>query len=391
MEKNNNNNKINRRDFFKLAGAGTLASATALYGCSGQKNSSDSESAASGEIPTDKMVYRTNPTTGDRVSILGYGCMRWPTRKRADGNGDEVDQETVNELVDYAIAHGVNYFDTSPVYVQGWSEKSTGIALKRHPREKFLIATKLSNFSNYTRENSIAMYRKSFEDLQVDYIDYYLLHSVGNGGIKTFQARYIDNGIIDFLMEERKAGRIRNLGFSYHGTVDVFDEILAMHDRIHWDFVQIQLNYADWKHASGNNVNAEYLYGELVKRGIPAIIMEPLLGGRLSKLNDHLVGTSETVPTAKQYGFLGFPLCRNVPQCADSTERHDVYGAFAGQPPHFLPSRSLYGSRNGSAGRYGADDARLPHHSMQRLQILHALPLRTGHPGHSAALQPMRQ
>lgn len=130
MEKNNNNNKINRRDFFKLAGAGTLASATALYGCSGQKNSSDSESAASGEIPTDKMVYRTNPTTGDRVSILGYGCMRWPTRKRADGNGDEVDQETVNELVDYAIAHGVNYFDTSPVYVQGWSEKSTGIALK---------------------------------------------------------------------------------------------------------------------------------------------------------------------------------------------------------------------------------------------------------------------
>ena len=123
----------------------------------------------------------------------------------------------------------------------------------------------------------------------MDYIDYYLLHSVGNGGIKTFRARYIDNGMIDFLMEERKAGRIRNLGFSFHGTVDVFDEILAMHDRIHWDFVQIQLNYADWKHASGNNVNAEYLYGELVKRGIPAIIMEPLLGGRLSKLNDHLV------------------------------------------------------------------------------------------------------
>ena len=146
-EKNNkNNSKINRRDFFKLAGAGTFASAAALYGCSGKNNRSDSESAALGEIPTDKMVYRTNPTTGDRVSLLGYGCMRWPTRKRADGNGDEVDQEAVNELIDYAIAHGVNYFDTSPVYVQGWSEKSTGIALKRHPREKFLIATKLSNF-----------------------------------------------------------------------------------------------------------------------------------------------------------------------------------------------------------------------------------------------------
>lgn len=149
MEENNNNknnSKINRRDFFKLAGAGTFASAAALYGCSDKNNRSDSESAALGEIPTDKMVYRTNPTTGDRVSLLGYGCMRWPTRKRADGNGDEIDQEAVNELIDYAIAHDVNYFDTSPVYVQGWSEKSTGIALKRHPREKFLIATKLSNF-----------------------------------------------------------------------------------------------------------------------------------------------------------------------------------------------------------------------------------------------------
>lgn len=391
MEKNNNNNKINRRDFFKLAGAGTLASATALYGCSGQKNSSDSESAASGEIPTDKMVYRTNPTTGDRVSILGYGCMRWPTRKRADGNGDEVDQETVNELVDYAIAHGVNYFDTSPVYVQGWSEKSTGIALKRHPREKFLIATKLSNFSNYTRENSIAMYRKSFEDLQVDYLDYYLLHSVGNGGIKTFRARYIDNGMIDFLMEERKAGRIRNLGFSYHGTVDVFDEILAMHDRIHWDFVQIQLNYADWKHASGNKRQRRISVWRTRKARHTLHHHGTAIGRTSFQTERSLGGTSETAPTAKQYGFLGFPLCRNVPQCADSTERHDVYGAFAGQPPHFLPSRSLYGSRNGSAGRYGADDARLPHHSMQRLQILHALPLRTGHPGHSAALQPMRQ
>lgn len=391
MEKNNNNNKINRRDFFKLAGAGTLASATALYGCSGQKNSSDSESAASGEIPTDKMVYRTNPTTGDRVSILGYGCMRWPTRKRADGNGDEVDQETVNELVDYAIAHGVNYFDTSPVYVQGWSEKSTGIALKRHPREKFLIATKLSNFSNYTRENSIAMYRKSFEDLQVDYIDYYLLHSVGNGGIKTFQARYIDNGIIDFLMEERKAGRIRNLGFSYHGTVDVFDEILAMHDRIHWDFVQIQLNLCRLETCFGQQRQRRISVWRTRKARHTRHHHGTAIGRTSFQTERPLGGTSETVPTAKQYGFLGFPLCRNVPQCADSTERHDVYGAFAGQPPHFLPSRSLYGSRNGSAGRYGADDARLPHHSMQRLQILHALPLRTGHPGHSAALQPMRQ
>ena len=215
--------------------------------------------------------------------------MRWPTLPAPGGDGNVIDQDAVNELIDYAIAHGVTYFDTSPVYVQGWSEKSTGIALKRHPRDRFQIATKLSNFSNYTRENSIAMYRQSFEDLQVDYIDYYLLHSIGNGGIETFRARYIDNGMLDFLMQEREAGRIRNLGFSFHGTVSVFDEVLAMHEKVHWDFVQIQLNYVDWRHASARNVNAEYLYAELEKRHIPAIIMEPLLGGRLSNVPDHIV------------------------------------------------------------------------------------------------------
>lgn len=180
--KENNKKKINRRDFFKLAGAGTLATATALYGCAPKKKNYDSESAVLGEVPTDKMVYRTNPTTGDRVSLLGYGCMRWPTRKRADGEGDEIDQEAVNELVDYAIAHGVNHFDTAPVYVQGLSECATGIALKRHPREKFFIATKLSNFNSeaQTREGALAMYHNSFKELQVDYIDYLLLHSIGS-------------------------------------------------------------------------------------------------------------------------------------------------------------------------------------------------------------------
>ena len=290
MEEHHKNN-MNRRDFLKIVGITTATSTAALYGC-GSKEGSSEGSKVLGPIPTDKMTYRSFPGLGsDKVSILGYGCMRWPTVPAPDGKGEMIDQDAVNELVDYAIAHGVNYFDTSPMYVQGWSEKSTGIALKRHPRESFYLATKLSNFhpDTWTREGSIAMYRKSFEDMQVDYIDYYLLHMIGGGGMEQFRKRYIDNGMIDFLMEERKAGRIRNLGFSFHGTTEVFDEILAMHDRIHWDFVQIQLNYADWRHASGNNVNAEYLYGELVKRDIPAIIMEPLLGGRLSRLNDHLV------------------------------------------------------------------------------------------------------
>ena len=290
MDSNKKNHKtISRREFLKVLGIGAAATTAAVAtGCDSKKNALMGNRSAQTEVPTDKMTYRTDPLTGQRVSILGYGCMRWPTLPSPAEDGNVIDQQTVNELIDYAMAHGVNYYDTSPVYMQGWSEKSTGIALKRHPREKFLIATKLSNFSNFTRENSIAMYRQSFIDLQVDYIDYYLLHSIGNGGIETFRARYIDNGMLDFLIEERRKGKIRHLGFSFHGTQAVFDEVLAMHETVHWDFVQIQLNYVDWKHASNNNVNADYLYAELEKRNIPAIIMEPLLGGRLSNVPDHI-------------------------------------------------------------------------------------------------------
>lgn len=170
-----------------------------------------------------------------------------------------------------------------------------GIALSRHPRDSYFIATKLSNFSTdtWSREASIAMYHNSFKQLQVDYIDYMLLHGIGMGGMEAMKGRYLDNGILDFLIGERKAGRIRNLGFSYHGDIGVYDYLLSRHDEIKWDFVQIQLNYVDWKHAketNPRNTDAEYLYAELEKRNIPAIIMEPLLGGRLSNVPNYIVG-----------------------------------------------------------------------------------------------------
>jgi predicted aldo/keto reductase-like oxidoreductase len=188
----------------------------------------------------------------------------------------------------------VNYFDTSPAYLKGESERATGIALKRHPRDKYFIATKLSNFApqTWSREETLKMYEKSFTEMQTDYIDYLLLHGVGMGdGLNDFNARYIDNGVLDYMLEERSRGRIRNLGFSYHGDVAVFDWLLEHHDKYKWDFVQIQMNYLDWKHAkeiNPRNTDAEYLYGELQKRGIPVVIMEPLLGGRLAKVPDNI-------------------------------------------------------------------------------------------------------
>ena len=128
------------------------------------------------------------------------------------------------------------------------------------------------------------------KELQVDYLDYYLLHAVG-GSMDEFNSRYVDNGIMDYLLKEREAGRIRNLGFSFHGKKGVFDQVIALHEKYHWDFVQIELNYLDWDFAneiSNNNVDASYLYEELQKRSIPSVIMEPLLGGRLANLPQYL-------------------------------------------------------------------------------------------------------
>ena len=281
---------ISRRNFLKIFGGGVLGTAAVLAGCKSKTESKAVEEYAQQvEPPVGKMTYRVNPKNQDKVSLLGYGMMRLPSKTE---NQDDYDQEMINRQVDYAIEHGVNYFDTSPVYCQGKSEACTGIALSRHKREEYFVATKLSNFhpSTQSREASMEMYRKSMQDLQVDYIDYYLLHAIG-GGMNEFNSRYVDNGMLDFLMQEREAGRIRNLGFSFHGHAQVFDEVLAMNDKYHWDFVQIELNYLDWDYANeinNSNVDASYLYGELQKKGIPAVIMEPLLGGRLANLPQYL-------------------------------------------------------------------------------------------------------
>ncbi len=287
---------ITRRTFLKTLGGGALA--TTLAAC-GHDNGANEPTEH--EPQKEDMTLRTNPNTGDRVSLLGYGMMRLPvvgdSRSTARENKDaDIDQETVNRLVDYAIEHGVNYFDTAPVYCRGLSERSTGIALSRHPRDKYFIATKISRIGSTRREDSVAMFENSLKELQVDYVDYLLLHAIGGGEdpLDTFNKRFMDNGILDWLVEQKERGRIRNLGFSYHGDVSIFDLMLQWHDegRYHWDFVQIELNYLDWTFAdemNPRNTDAQYLYDELKRRGIPAVIMEPLLGGRLANVPEFVV------------------------------------------------------------------------------------------------------
>ena len=129
---------INRRDFLKTLGVGAAAVGTAsLTGCRSKlPNEFDPAGHHTTEVPTDKMSYRQFESLGnDRVSALGYGCMRWPTLAQPEANGNVIDQEQVNQLIDYAMAHGITYYDTAPVYVQGWSEQATAKALKKLPME----------------------------------------------------------------------------------------------------------------------------------------------------------------------------------------------------------------------------------------------------------------
>lgn len=280
--KNNPNGNVDRREFLKLLGAGAITSLAALNGCNLKKQGASGSGQKNDNVPSDQMTYRTNPKTGDKISLLGYGCMRLPRVPKAESleNDNDLDQEAVNASIDYALAHGINFFDTSPLYCKGMSERSTGIALSRHPRNKYFISTKMSNQRQKSREESLEIYRKSFEYLKVDYLDYYLVHGIGNFAL--YKERYLDNGILDFMLKERESGRIRNLGWSFHGEKDFFDYMMSC--GVKWDFVMIQLNYFDWKTALGrSNVDAKYLYEELVKRNIPALIMEPLLGGRLAR------------------------------------------------------------------------------------------------------------
>ena len=293
---------MDRREFIKHIGGAAVATSVVLSAC---KSGDEKPQPLTGILDGQgEMTYRTNPNTGDKVSILGYGMMRLPVegggtfRDHPDAN---IDQEMVNQQIDYALEHGVNYFDTSPAYCKGLSEHATGIALARHQRNSYYIATKLSNFSpsTWSREASINMFENSLKELQTDYVDYLLLHSIGGttkdlDSHQLFNTRYMDNGILDWLVEQKNAGRIRNLGFSYHGDVEIFDMLLRWHDegRYHWDFVQIQMNYVDWHYAdeyNTRNTDASYLYNELHRRGIPVVIMEPLLGGRLADQPDYIV------------------------------------------------------------------------------------------------------
>ena len=260
-----------------------------------------------------KIDARTWDKMGETLGMLGLGCMRLPTKGGASGGfgrHQPLDQDAVNKMVDYAIAHGVNYFDTAPAY--GESEVVTGKALSRHPRSSFRIATKISNMNGRpTLEAGKQMFETSLKNLQTDYIDFLLCHNIQN--MAGFKTRFIDNGLFTWLREQKDKGRIRHLGFSYHGSNADFPALVDLYD---WDFVQIQLNYVDWKEmsagwgSSSGVTSSEYLYNYLVGKGSPVLVMEPVKGGALANVSDGVAAVMrerhpDLTPAANALTFVG--------------------------------------------------------------------------------------
>lgn len=210
------------------------------------------------------MIYK--PFKNQNISRLGMGNMRLPTT----GERGPIDRDKAQEMIDYAVSRGVNYFDTAYIYHGGESESFTGDALAKYPRESYNLATKFNIMSGTDYKT---IFEKQLEKLKTDYIDFYLIHGIFDNNID----QYIDIGAVDYFAEQKKAGRIRNLGFSSHASIQGLERFAKLRN---WDFAQIQMNYLDW-----TLQNSKAQYEILTELGIPVIVMEPVRGGRLASLS----------------------------------------------------------------------------------------------------------
>lgn len=205
------------------------------------------------------------------ISRLGLGNMRLPCKTPIKREANPlIDYNKAQELVDMAYENGVNYFDTAYMYHAGKSEKFIGQALKKYPRESYYLADKLPIWMCKRPADMQKIFDKQLQRTGIDCFDFYLLHSLDKGNFEKCE-KY---GAYDFLLEKQKQGLIKNIGFSFHGTIDDLKTIVAAH---HWDFAQIQMNYLDWK-----NQDAKTQYEILTEAGIPVIVMEPVRGGKLA-------------------------------------------------------------------------------------------------------------
>ncbi len=215
------------------------------------------------------MEKRKMENIGVETSLLGFGCMRFPT-----GPEGRIDEQLAEQMMDRAIAAGVNYIDTAYPYHGGESETFVGRVLKKYDRDSFYLATKLPLWAVNSLEDVDRIFEEQLKKLQVEYVDFYLMHAIS----KDRWDHMLSLGVVKHLEELKAEGKIRYLGFSFHDSYEVFEEVLNYRD---WDFCQIQFNYMDAHTQAG--IRGYHLTEE---KKIPLVVMEPVKGGTLANFDD---------------------------------------------------------------------------------------------------------
>ena len=237
---------------------------------------------------------------GDRLSMLGFGAMRLPTL--ADGSIDIPATET---MIDYAMAHGVNYYDTAMPYHGGMSEVVLGQLLSKYPRDSYRIANKYPGHQKFSTHEPAKIFEHQLKKCGVEFFDYYLLHNVSEASLDT----YLDPrwGIIDYFVEQKRRGRIKHLGFSTHGRLPMMEQFLEQCGQ-HMDFCQIQLNYLDW-----TLQDAKTKCDLLNRHNIPIWVMEPVRGGKLANLDEASAARLKALRPEESVAAWGFRFLQGIP------------------------------------------------------------------------------
>lgn len=216
------------------------------------------------------MMYQT--LCGEKLSRLGMGNMRLPTKGERNG---PIDEEKAQEIIDYLMASGVNYYDTAYMYHGGKSELFVGKALKKYPRDSYFLADKMPSYPLKEGKTPQEIFEEQLQKCGVDHFDFYLLHNLCEDSVPVFTDP--EKGVIPYLLEQKKAGRIRHFGLSSHAKPETLKKFLDQYD--FFEFVQLQLNYLDW-----DMQDAKQQYEIVTNYGVPVWVMEPCRGGRLASL-----------------------------------------------------------------------------------------------------------
>jgi len=246
------------------------------------------------------MIYKE--FQGKKLSALGMGAMRLPV---VDGKNDVIDETATAEMFDYAIEHGINYFDTAWGYHDGQSELVVGKLLKKYPRESFYIATKFPGYDIANMSKVEEIFEKQLEKTGMENFDFYLFHNVCELNIDG----YLDEkyGIFEYLMKQKENGRIKHLGFSTHGSYNTVKRFLEAYGE-HMEFCQVQLNYIDYEFQ-----NAKTKLELLEEYNIPVWVMEPVRGGMLAKLDDEYEAKLKTLRPDEKIPAWSFRYLQTLP------------------------------------------------------------------------------